>query len=206
MRRLLTGLAGTVLILSGIEPALAITLSLEPASQTIFTGDTATVDVKISDLGDLAPDSLGAFDLDITYDDSIVTFASIDFGTHLGDPSFFEAFTIVGTTAAGVVDFAEVSLLFDFELDALQPSSFTLATLTFTGKSEGSSLLEVTRDPFLYLGDAFGDPFFDLILKPGSITVEARESQTTPESSTSIGTALILGLVGLCKKQKKIRS
>ena len=101
MKRLLIGLAGTALMLSAIEPILAVTISLEPTSQNIFVGDIATVDVNISNLGDFSPDSLGAFDLDITYDANLLTFDSLDFGTFLGDPLLFEVITDVDTTTTG---------------------------------------------------------------------------------------------------------
>ena len=45
------------------------------------------------------------------------------------------------TVGAGSVSLDEISFLFDFELDALQPESFTLATLSFTGDNGGTSAL-----------------------------------------------------------------
>ena len=197
MKRLLTRLAGTVLLLSAIEPALAVTVSLEPVSQTIFTGDTATVNVNISGLSDSPPDNLiSGFDLNITYDTSVLTFDSLDFGPLLGDPLLLEAATGIDTTVAGVVDFFELSFLADSALDALQPSSFTLATLTFIGNSVGSSELELDSSNVKLIG-AMAEELSNPTLETANITVEPRDSQTTPEPSTLISTLLMLGLGGL---------
>ena len=52
----------------------ALTLSFAPSDQTIGIGDTALVDLNISELGDYDAPSLGAFYVEITFDDSILAF------------------------------------------------------------------------------------------------------------------------------------
>ena len=101
--------------------ATAITIGFSPASQTVEVGDTVLVDVVISDL---AGEIVSAYDLDVTYDASILSATDVTFGTFLGDEFFFEVFNDFDLSVPGVVDFAQLSLLSDFELAALQPDSF----------------------------------------------------------------------------------
>lgn len=134
--------------------AQAVTLSLEPSYQFIYPYDTASLDLSISGLTKEGPDSLGAFSLDITYDDSILAFESADFGLFLGDPDFLEAVTYFDSSTPGRVYLDEVSFLFDWELDALQSDSFILATLTFRGiKRDAASRIGLEN---IVLSDSFG--------------------------------------------------
>lgn len=121
---------------------VAVTLSLEPPAQDIAVGSTTTVDLTISELGDGVAPSLGAFFVEILFDDSILSLDSVVYGTSLGnpDPLAFET-DILTTTGMGSVSLDEISFLFGFELDALQSDAFILATLTFTGDVAGASAL-----------------------------------------------------------------
>ena len=47
------------------NPSNAILIEFDPASQGVPVGNPVDVDLTISGLGDFAPPSLGAFDLDI---------------------------------------------------------------------------------------------------------------------------------------------
>ena len=165
-------------------PVQAVTISLDPVSQTIDVGGTATVDLNISGLGDLAAPSLGAFFVEITFDDTILDFESEVYGILLGstDPLDFET-DIVTTVGVGSVSLDEISFLFDFELDALQPDSFTLATLTFTGDSVGTSALAFGT---VELVDAPESGLLDHSLVTASITVQS------PASAPEPGTILLL--------------
>ncbi|MCB1742511.1 MAG: hypothetical protein KDK91_19205 [Gammaproteobacteria bacterium] len=122
----------------------AATLSLSPAAGTVQVGAPAVVELNISGLGDFAPDSLGAFLVEIEFDPAVldIDVSDVMYGSLLGDtdPSAFET-DIVTTVEAGRVSLSAASLLLDFELDALQPSSFTLATLTFATLANGTSAL-----------------------------------------------------------------
>ncbi len=180
-------------------PALAITLSLEPANQNIPLGGTAVLDLNISGLTAGGPDSLGAFALDITYDDTTLAFESVSFGSYLGDTSLFEADTYFDDSTPGLIYLDEVSWLFDYELDALQPDSFTLATLTFTGISLGSSAVEMEN---VVLSDTHGFVLPDPALNNANVT-------PVPEPATMIllGTGLAgLGVFGRKKFRKQLRS
>ena len=88
-----------------------------------------------------AAPSLGAFLVEITYEESLLMFDSVDYGSFLGNPNDAIETDIVTTPSVGSVSLDEFSFLFDFELDALQPDSFSLATITFNSIGAGTSPL-----------------------------------------------------------------
>lgn len=147
----------TWLLLSGLlagAPAAgtAVTLELVPAAATVTAGEMIDVDVLVSGLGAGVAPSVGAFDLDVSFDPMIFTLVDVVFGPFLGTPPV-EALTSFDVAVAGIVDLAEVSLLSAAELDALQPASFVLATLSFTAQADGSGLFQLAgrqsvEDPF----------------------------------------------------------
>jgi hypothetical protein len=146
--------------------AHAIVIQFVPGVQTVSLGDTVDVEVRILDLGGGAPPSLGAFDLDVTFDPSILTPTAVTFGAFLGDPSLLEAVTGF-TFFPGLVDLFETSFLSGVELDALQPDPMLLATLSFDAVGLGTSALVFTD---VILGDALGDPLI-ATWSSGSVTV-----------------------------------
>ena len=177
MKRTVLGslLAGVPLcMLAG--PAMAdITLSIVPVSQTVAVGDTLDVNVAISGLGHLTAPSLGAFDIDVNFDSSILAFNSVAFG----DPVLGDQLDLFGLgygagsfygdgPAAGGRNIWEVSLDPPATLDTLQPGSFTLATLTFDAIGLGTSAISMVANA---LGDSYGAPLTVGTLEGGSATV-----------------------------------
>lgn len=70
-------------------PVYSHALSIDFLNPNIITGgpgSTANAIIIISGLGDFAASSLGAFDLDIDYNSSIITPTTIGFAGYLGDP------------------------------------------------------------------------------------------------------------------------
>lgn len=183
-----------VILIVSSSPALSITLSLEPVNQFVQIGDDVVLDLNISGLTGAGPDSLGAFTLDISYDDTILAFESAFFGSYLGDASLFEAGTYFDASIPGLLYLEEVSWLYDWELDMLQPDSFTLATLTFTAICLGSSEMEMKN---VVLSDAYGFVLPDSTLDNANVTV-------VPEPATIILLgASLAGLGFFCRKSKE---
>jgi hypothetical protein len=119
-------------------------LQFNPASQAVLTGQSVSADVMITGLG--LPPEVGSFDLSIAFDPSLLSPVSISFGLLLGNPLFFEALTdsfFVGNIANA----AEVSLLSNAQLDALQSSSFSLFTMNFTALRNGTATFTYAGGP-----------------------------------------------------------
>jgi len=172
--------------------ALAITIGFEPVSQEVVVGDPASVNLVISGLGDYTAPSLGTFDLNITYNTAILDFTGYTLGSYLGDISSWEAVDDSdGETTPGTINLAEISLLSVSELDALQPSSFPLATLTFDTLAVGTSSLDIS---IIALGDAYGDPL--------SADVQSGSISPVPEPATFILIGFGLGSIGILRRKK----
>ena len=173
--------------------ALAITIGFEPASQIVPVGELVSVDLVISGLGDYSEPSLGSFDLNITYDTAILDFTGYTLGSYLGDISLWEAVDDSwGETTPGTINLAEVSLLSVSELDALQPSSFPLATLTFDTLTIGTSSPDIS---ITALGDAYGNPL--------SADVQSGTIAPVPEPATFILIGFGLGGIGILRRKRK---
>ena len=177
--------------------AFGASVSLTPDSQTIGVGDTADFDLNISGLDSDGPTSLGAFMLDIMFDQNILAFESLIFDTKLGDPdpSNFETYSFVDTTTTpGVVGLGEISFLPDFKLDSLQQENFTLASLTFTMINLGFSDLTLEN---VVLSDA---PGFEITVT----SLQGAKVYPVPVPCTFL--LLLGGLGGLAGLRKKFRN
>ena len=183
-----------------VAPAVTmgnISLSFEPNSQVIGLGGLAEVGIRISGLGSSSAPSLGAFDLDVSFDSSILSFNSLTFGDPvLGDQlDLFGLGTFSGFDGSvpGLVDLFEVSFDSAADLDSLQADSFILAILTFTGIGLGISDLLLSLDPPNALGDSVGSPL--------SATLENGRISVVPVPAPILLGALGLGLVGWMRRR-----
>ncbi len=192
----------SLLIFSISSSSQVVSLDIVPANQNVAVGDTVDVDIVIAGLGNFASDSLGAFDLDVTFDSSILSLTNYQLGSYLGDTMMGEAFDLSwGETSPGVINISELSFLFDWELDALQSSSFTLATVSFDALSVGSSNLGISPPvPFVdMLSDAFGVALTLDNTPSGTVNVTA----PVPEPATILLFGLgLAGMFGLRRKFK----
>ena len=157
--------------------AMAITLSFNPSDSFIGVGDSIGVDIVISGMENY---NLAAFDFDINYDDTILQFNSYVLGDKLTDPINGQDDWSLGDLGGGVINLAELSLLFDL---SSQPDSFTLATVAFTGISLGTSLLEFSN---VILGDEWGESL--------STELESGTIAAIPEPATIL--LLVTGMAG----------
>ena len=169
-----------VLALFVALPAHAVTIAVEPALQTVLVGSTVDVDLTVSGLGDFAPDSLGAFDVNVLFDPAVLGLSGVSFGDPvLGDQLDlfgFGSITGVDDTVPGIVGVFEISLDLASDLDTLQAGSFTLATLSFDALAIGSSSVTPVVDA---LADSMGSRltaqassgFVGVVPEPGSWTL-----------------------------------
>lgn len=177
-------------LLIGVAPAAhAVELIFSPGAQVVSLGDPVSVDLLVSGLGDGVPPSLGGFDVDISFDPSILVLTGASLIAPLGGSAQFE-FNVQVTASGVVVNLFALSFLSPEDLDALQPGEFTLATLTFGTLASGTSSLVIEN---AILSDAAG----------GALPIDSAPngSVTVPEPATSIGVALGLAALGLLRRR-----
>lgn len=155
-KRLLAALA--IVCMAQTSTVHAALLSLEPDTALVDNGDTVSLALVVSGLGNFTADSLGAFDVSVTYDAAALSFANYTLGDFfLGDTSLFTALDVSGGDTGGVVNVAQVSLLSAATLNIRQPDNFILAFLNFDviGLTTGAST-EVSLPGNAVLGDQNG--------------------------------------------------
>jgi hypothetical protein len=188
MRRTLV-LAAAACALSWSVPSGAVVIDFVPSDHTVPLGAAVGVDLVVSGLGDFTPPSLGTFDLDVAYDEAILSAVSVTLTPLLGNGALGETLEGVDLSTPGVIDLFVVSFLSELELDSLQPESFVLATLSFHAIALGTSALELTQ---VLLGDPSGAEL-EWTAGTGSITVTSSGSQV-PEPSLGLFLTVALGL------------
>ena len=149
----------------------ASALTIVPSAASVLVGNSFTVDLVISGVVDLAPPSIGSYDIEFGYDDALLGFDTVTFGgpgpdqldlLNLGPITFLDSST-AGTVLLGEVSLDDTNTLNDF-----QAGTFTLARLQFTGLAAGTADLSVIAALF---ADAVGD---DLVIDelPGISSVQ----------------------------------
>jgi hypothetical protein len=129
---ILRGVAVAALLLLSPAVAGAARITLQPSPSTVEEGDFVDVAVLASGLG------IGAYDLEVTFDDTRLRFKEIAFGPTLGSFNFLQ---FGAEIALGIVNIAESSFLDSAELLSRQQGAFTLATLRFETVQAGTALL-----------------------------------------------------------------
>ena len=185
--------------------ALALsTVSFDPSSSTGSVAGTVVVDLVWDGTGGVMPMYLGDFDVDIAYDDSIVTFLGGTIDPDLGVDSFgcFMPFDCdIDGSVPGTVN------LFEFSFDSVPDlianqdglgNRFRLATFTFEGLFDGQTDLTLSG----IFGDEFGGGVTPTLVN-GDITIG---TPAIPEPSTILlfGTGLA-GLAAWRMRQQRVR-
>jgi hypothetical protein len=180
-----------LLLLMAAGPGQAITIDISPSSSQVMVGHQASVDIIISGLGGNTPPALGAYDIGVAYDQTILGLDYVTFGSGLdvlGLVSLTEAFLVV----PGLINLFELSLYSTADLELLQPSSFTLATLVFDTISVGLSSLSLGVNS---LSDADGTAL--------NAVVSSAEIAVVPEPGTWM--LMLLGIAGIGLLSRRCR-
>jgi hypothetical protein len=130
-----------------------VQLRLGQSVDQVLAGDQLAVEVIVGGLGAGSAPSVGAFDLNLAYNQLTLSATNVVFGTGLGEPGL-DALTGFDLGLPGWVNFASTSLLGSADLDALQPDPFVLATLHFEAIFSGAAGLGFVSD--LRIDDAQG--------------------------------------------------
>jgi hypothetical protein len=122
----------------------ATSIQLSPVLTDTTVGSSFSVNITISGLNGLTPSlALADFDLDISYNASLLHASGVSFGTGLGSPTSLFGFDL---SAPGIVDLFAVSIADYATLHGLQGDSFTLATLTFSSLATGTDSLAFVQN------------------------------------------------------------
>lgn len=148
MNRLLCALALSVAAAS----ANAATISIDPSSQSTTVGSTVSATVRIADLTTGTAPSLGGYDLNLSFDPTVLSFSGLTYGSGL-DVLGLGSIRVSDTGAAGLLNVVEISLDEASDIDALQTDAFGLFTVTFHALAAGTSGLNLQINS---LADAAG--------------------------------------------------
>jgi hypothetical protein len=136
--------AGVAAALLSSLSASAATLALTPASVgPVGLGTTIALDVVVGGVGGSASLCVGAYDLELTYDPSLVAFVGFAYNPFLGvDPG-----KVIESSSGGggVIDLDAVSLLPSSDLVKIQPASFAFGRITLRAVGSGVGLVSFTR-------------------------------------------------------------
>jgi|GEM_PF-882570 len=197
-RYLLAALVAATWLVVQIPAARAVALSLAPPASVVTEGDTFSIDVLVSGLGDAVAPSLATFDMTITYDSALLLATGVVFGDPvLGDQlDLFGIGTFPGSVFdVGTVDISEASFDSPSDLDSMQAPAFILATIDFKALAATSlgaaTLLGIVPTPGFngpLLGDSLGVEIAVAAATTGAeVTIKAR-------NVAEPGTLALLGL------------
>jgi hypothetical protein len=182
-----------LLLISEITSLQAAVIGFQPSSSVVPAGSTVQIELAISGLGLGTAPSLGVFDLDVTYDPSILSFDAVAFGDPgLGDEldlGGFGSVTGFDSSAPGVINHFELSLDTPADLDNLQADAFTLSVFSFTALAPGFSSLDIVINA---LGDSLGDPLSASVLSGGVTAITTVPEAPGGEWALALG-AIFLG-------------
>ena len=187
-----------ILAVPGFANAMPV-ISFNPVPALGNIGDSISVDLVWNGNG---ANYLGAWDVDIGFDDSIVSFDGATFGTGVDSLGCIAFITCDVASAGGVIDIFETS--FDAVVDLISnqdslANTFTIATLNFTALANG------TTDLLFLAGNVFGDESglaIEPLLTNGQICV-GPDGCTVAVAEPAGLPLLLLGLAGIWLSRRK---
>jgi hypothetical protein len=174
--------------------ASAVVIGFSPPSSTVALGSRFGVDIVVSELsGPAGAEIVSAFDLDVLYDQSFLRGVDFQFSDALGIANV-DTFAD-GWLTAGRFDLANISLLANADLFALQGDNVVLGRLVFDAIGVGLSTLEFETNGAAALNLVGSNPFASLAftdIGTGFIDVTTAVSVDEPSTWTLSALALLL--------------
>ncbi|GAC17126.1 PEP-CTERM sorting domain-containing protein [Paraglaciecola arctica] len=174
-----------------------IILSFDPSTQVAQPGSTVSVTVMIEGLGNGIDATLGAYDLWIGFDTSVLSFTGYSLFDNLGGVADSLDLSWGDTFDPNLVNIAETSYLSDAELAPFQPASFALAELFFTINPFASAQ---TTDLFFDSGAVFNSAQL-----PTAFTLSGINASIDVPAPATLA-LMGLGLLTLFVRQKRYSS
>ena len=188
----------TLLFVSLNSQATLLSINLNQDSYQI--GDVLTADLVISEIEEDASafqKLLASFDLNISWDNSIIEFTSSSFGNKLnvGDGGSDQHLDVM----ADSLGLSEISYAWWDELLAVQDglNSFVLASVDFIVIDNGSGTLDLSKVDF---GDYDGSAFTDMSSSDKAYSITSKTPIDVPEPASII--LVLMALVLLVRQQK----
>jgi hypothetical protein len=206
IRKALRFLAALVVVAAGsVATAEASTISIQPNTQTIAPGGTATVDIVLSGLTD--SEIVGAFSLILNFNNAIVGAPEsfqVDPDAKMGVYNPLNDFS--GGFSGGTLDLVYLANLVTFPntpagaaaLKLSEGTGFRLATVSFTGLSEGLSPLTLAVNPAggPPLSAFQGTAAIPAVFVNGSICVDDGQGPSRCVAQTAVPEPATLSLLG----------
>lgn len=166
-------------------------LLVSPSETDPTVGSSVDVTVSIDNLGGVY---VGDYDLALLYDQSILSFAGLMFGSGLDGPDDFPI--QLGFDNPGSAEALEIA--FGSLLNQDTFTGFDLFTVTFDVVAAGTSFLNLG---VFAIGDFFGSPI-PVSIQNSSLT--ASEPASVPEPGTFL--LLSAGLLGIALSRRRVRA
>ena len=196
IRKMVRLLAAVAMVGAGlVGTSEASTISVVPGAQTIAPGGTATVDIVLSGL--TAGETVGGFSFILSFNNTIIGVPEsyvIDPAAKMGAYAIIDDFS--GGFSGGSLDLFYLSNLATFPdtvvgraaLKTSEGTGFTLATVKFTGLTEGLSPLTLSFKPAngAFLSDFDGFPFAPTSIQAVNGTVCVDDPQTPGDRCAAV--------------------
>ena len=184
--KIISSLLLSVMFASSVNATL---FSIELDQTDFNVGQTLTANLVVSDI---EKDSIGFtsliadFELDLMFDNSLLSFDSLSFGEKLGDG--LDSLQLDNVTASGILNIFELSYLLYDELLVLQDgiSKFTLASINFDIINVGSGLFSLNN---IAAGNDIGTALTDI--QSNSTSFITTSGTTAIPEPTSIALILV---------------
>lgn len=191
MRSFARVLLAFALLGSAFAQAQTATITVTPSSQTTAVGSNVLVSVSIAGLLDGVAPSLGAFDLNLLFDPSILSVSNFSFGTGL-DVLGLGSVQFSDVTTPGLLSIGEISLDLPADLNTLQSGAFALFTVTFQAVGTGVSALGLDINA---LSDAYGEAL-------AATTINGSVSAVPLPAAVWLLLSGVLGVCGFSRRRR----